>query len=81
MPHSSQHYLPKYQILKIRNSLEDRQSRLAKPTVNEVSGRKRHLKSKTKSCQPRRKNTEVEKALQESAWKPLKSLINQPKNY
>ena len=40
---------------KIRNSVEDRQSRIAWQTVNEV-----HIRSKTKSYLPRMKTSQVE---------------------
>ena len=36
-------------------------------TVYEVSKKEEHLKSKFKTCQPRRKNTEEEGTFQESA--------------
>ena len=65
------------QINKIRNLVEDRQSWIAWQTVNEVSNKKEHLKSKTKSCQPRRTNIDVKKKiLRISLETSLKSQIN-----
>ena len=50
-------------IDKIRDSVEDRQSRIAWQTINEVSRRKNTAKSKTETCKPTRKNKTVETAL------------------
>ena len=42
-------------------------------TLNYNLVKKEHLKSKTKNCQPRRTNTDVETTFQESAKKLVKS--------
>ena len=51
------------QIDKIRDSVEDRQSRIAWQTINEVSRRKNTAKAKLKATKPTRKNKTVETAL------------------
>ena len=58
------------QINKIRNSVKDRQSWLAWQMVNEVSRIKSTLYIEAKSCQPRRKTSEMERTFQESTKKP-----------
>ena len=57
------------QIDKIRDSVEDRQSRLAWQMISKVSRRK----SKTESYKPTRKNKTVETAFRISTRKPTKS--------
>ena len=47
-------------IDKIRDSVEDRQSRIAWQTINEVSRRKSVAKAKLKAAKPTRKNKTVE---------------------
>ena len=32
--------------------------------------KEKHLKSKSKNCEPRRKTSDIERTFQESAWKP-----------
>ena len=62
------------QIDKIRDSVEDRQSRIAWQTINEVSRRKNTAKAKLKAAnQPTRKNKTVETALRKLTWKPTKN--------
>ena len=55
---------------KIRNSFEDRQSRIAWQTVKDSKWKEEHIKGKTKNCLPKRETSEVERTFQESAWKP-----------
>ena len=57
------------QIDKIRDSVEDRQSRIAWQTINEVSRRK----SKIESCKPTRKSKTVGTAFQKSTRKPTEN--------
>ena len=57
------------QMNKTRNSVEDRQLRLATQTVKEMSGRKSTLRAKLKAANQKRKDTNMEKTFQESAWK------------
>ena len=61
------------QIDKIRDSVEDRQSRIAWQTINEVSRRKNTAKAKLKAAKPTRKNKTVETALRKLTWKPTKN--------
>ena len=61
------------QIDKIKDSVEDRQSRIAWQTINEVSRRKEHSQSKTESCKPTRKNKTVETALRKPTRKPTEN--------
>ena len=61
------------QIDKIRDSLEDRQSRIAWQTINEVSRRKNTAKAKLKSSKPTRKNKTVETALRKLTRKPTEN--------
>ena len=58
------------QIDKIRDSVEDRQSRIAWQTINEV---KEHNESKTESSKSTRKNKTVETAPRKLTWKPTKN--------
>ena len=58
------------QIDKIRDSVEDRQSRIAWQTINEVSRRKSTAKAKIESCKPTRKSKTVGTAFQKSTRKP-----------
>ena len=53
--------------------MEDRQSRIAWQTINEVSKRKAKSQSKTESCKTTRKNKTVETALQKPTRKPIES--------
>ena len=59
------------QIDKIRDSVEDRQSRIAWQTINEVSRRKNT--AKTESCKPTRKNKTVETVLRKPTRKPTEN--------
>ena len=59
------------QINKIRNSVEDRTITNSMIDSKWNEQKEAHLKNKTKSCQPRRMNIEVERTLQESTWKLL----------
>ena len=61
------------QIDKIRDWVEDRQSRIAWQTINEVSRRKNTAKAKLKSCKPTRKNKTVETALRKPTRKPTEN--------
>ena len=66
------------QIDKIRDSVEDRQSRIAWQTINEVSRRKNTAKAKLKAAKPTRKNKTVETALRKLTWKPTKKKTHEP---
>ena len=55
---------------KIRDSVEDRQSRIAWQTINEVSRRKSTANAKIESCKPTRKSKTVGTAFQKSTRKP-----------
>ena len=59
------------QINKIRNSVEDRQSKLAWQILNEESKKKKPIESKTKSCQTRRKTSTSEKNISRICLKPF----------
>ena len=59
------------QIDMIRDSVEDRQSRIAWQTINEVSRRK--STAKTESCKPTRKSKTVGTAFQKSTRKPAEN--------
>ena len=61
------------QIDKIRDPVEDRQSRIARQTINKVSRRKNTAKSKTESSKPTRKNKTVETALRKLTRKPTEN--------
>ena len=62
------------QIDKIWDSVENRQSRIAWQTINEVSRRKNTAKAKLKaSNQSRKNNFSVETALRNLTWKPTKN--------
>ena len=61
------------QIDKIRDSVKDRQSRIAWQTINEASRRKSTAKAKLKSYKPTRTNKIVETAFRESRRKPTES--------
>ena len=56
------------QIDKIRDSVEDRQSRIAWQTINEE-----HSQSKIESCKPTRKSKTVGTAFQKSTRKPTEN--------
>ena len=61
------------QIDKIRDSVEDRQSRIAWQTINEVSWRKSTAKAKSKAANQQKKNKTVETAFRKSTRKPTES--------
>ena len=58
------------QIDKIRDSVEDRQSRIAWQTLNESKWKEEHSQSKIESCKPTRKSKTVGTAFQKSTRKP-----------
>ena len=61
------------QIDKIRDSVEDRQSRIAWQTINEVSRRKNTAKAKLKAANQQERIKTVETALRKLTWKPTKN--------
>ena len=61
------------QIDKIRDSVEDRQSRIAWQTINKVSRRKSTAKAKLKATNQQQKNKTVETAFWKSTRKPTES--------
>ena len=65
------------QIYKIRDSVEDRQSRIAWQTINEIIRRKNtakaKLKAETNKKEPTRKNKTVETALRKPTMKPTEN--------
>ena len=65
------------QIDKIRESVEDRQSRIAWQTINEESRRKSTAKAKIENYKPTRKNKSVETAFRKSTGKPIKDFNHQ----
>ena len=60
------------QIDKIRDSVEDRQSRIAGQTINEVSRRKSTTKAKLKAAN-QQERIKLETAFRKSTWKPTES--------
>ena len=61
------------QIDKIRDSVEDRQSRIAWQTINEMSRRKSTVKAKLKAANQQEIKKTVETAFRKSTRKPTES--------
>ena len=61
------------QIDRIRDSVEDRQSRIAWQTINEVSRRKYTAKAKLKAANQQERIKLWETALRKLTWKPTKN--------